>query len=153
MDPQSPILALVFLLDRRQFAIGASAVSQVIRAVAITPAADATGFLLGAVNVRGRDVTALSLRAYLGLPDRPLDPSQHFILVHFDHHEAALLVDEVESVVSLSPEQLTSAERLVPGFSHVEGVARLDTGVILIEDLASVLAAAEVHAKSPSTPV
>jgi len=150
MDPQSTIL--VFTLDRRQFAIRAHAVTQVVRAVAVTPATDTNGLLLGTVNVRGQEIQALSLREYLGLPERALDPSQRFILVRLDQRAAALLVDEVESVIPLPPGQLSSAERLLPAFSHIGGIARLDSGVLLIEDLSPLLASAEACAPAPSNP-
>jgi purine-binding chemotaxis protein CheW len=139
MDTQSIVLVLVFWLERQRFALRVSDVQRVVRAAALDPLPDAAPGVFGMVTVRGHRLPVVSLRSPMGFPERSLDPSQRLIFVHSDRHEAALLVDDVEAVKALSQDMIASAERPAPEFSQVGGIARLETGLFLIEDLSSVL--------------
>ena len=126
---------LVFRLDAERFAIRGACVREVVRAVAVTPLPDAPQVVEGVINYRGHAAPVLDVRARFGLPERPLDPIQHFILAHAGPRLVALRVDRALDVVEVPADAIESGAKVAPGSRHTEGVARLPDGLLVIHDL------------------
>jgi purine-binding chemotaxis protein CheW len=54
-----------------------------------------------------------------------------------------LIVDIVNGVIELPRDDLMVANRILPNLEYVEGVAKLDDGLVLIHDLDTFLSAVE----------
>lgn len=130
---------LVFTLDDWRCALHLATVETAYRAVAITPLPSAPDIVLGIVNVRGTVLPIIDLRKCFGLPAKPLSPAHHIIVGHTARRPVALLVDTLEGVVECAEQKIAAADGIVPGMGYVEGVALLDGGMILINDLDNLL--------------
>ena len=126
---------LVFTLDGYRYALYLSAVERVFRAVEITPMPKAPEVVLGIVNVHGRIVPVVNLRRRFRLLEREIDPSNQLILARTSIRPVALLADSVDGVIECLEQDVISAQRLLPGFKYVEGVVKLEDGMVLIHDL------------------
>jgi purine-binding chemotaxis protein CheW len=130
---------LVFDVAGQRHGLPASDVQELLRAVAIVPLPRAPAGVEGIINLRGQVVPVVSLRGRLGQPDRPLEPSDHFIVVRAAGRLVALRVDRALDLVRLGPADLGPVEEL----GGVGWVARLADGLVLIHDLQSLLPCAE----------
>jgi purine-binding chemotaxis protein CheW len=92
---------LVIEVAGRCFGLPASAVRELVRAVAIVPLPRAGPGVEGVVNLRGRVVPVIDLRERLGLPARPVMPSDHLIMAQSGDLLAALRVDRALDLVRL----------------------------------------------------
>lgn len=146
---------LTFDLSGRRFALPASAVREVVRAVAIAPLPKAPPIVEGVINVRGTLVPMLDIRQRFGLSPAPVAPEQHLLIAQAGSRVVALRVDRAADLVSVEEEAIESAARVVPGIEYVAGIAKLPDGVLVIHDLERFLSlddAKRLDAAMPATP-
>jgi purine-binding chemotaxis protein CheW len=125
----------VFMLDDQRYALHLSAVVRVVRVVEITPLPKAPEIVIGVVNVQGQIVPVFNIRKRFRLPERELNLSDQLIIANTSKQPVALLVDAVSGVIELSEKEVTAFEKILPGMEYVEGVVKLEDGMILIHDL------------------
>ena len=113
-----------------------------MRAVAITPLPNAPPLIEGVVNVRGRILPVLDVRARFRLPARALDPSDHFIVAAAGARGVILRVDRATRLAEVDD----SAGEPAPGAAYEAGVATLGDGMVLVHDVGAFLSAAEAAA-------
>ena len=143
-DPAGPTReVLVFELGGQRYGLPTLDVSELVRAVAITRLPDAPAFIEGVVNVRGRILPVLDIRARFHLPAKPLDPSDHFIVASAGARGVILRVDRAIHLALVDDSSVQAAQALGSSATYVAGVAKLDGGLVLIHDLATFLSAAE----------
>ena len=126
---------VVFILDEQRYALHLSAVERVIRAVEVTSLPKAPEVVLGIVNVEGRVIPVVNIRKRFRLPEREINSSDQFVIAHTSRRAVALMVDVVSGVVECSEQEVTAAEKIVPGMQYIEGVIKLEDGMILIHNL------------------
>jgi purine-binding chemotaxis protein CheW len=126
---------LVFLLDEQRYALRLSAVDRVVRMVCITPVSGAPDVLLGIVNLEGRVIPTVDVRQRFNLPKREISPSDRLIFARTERRYVALVADTVTGVIECFDDSLISAERILPGLRHVEGIIKFEDGLILIHNL------------------
>jgi purine-binding chemotaxis protein CheW len=123
---------LFWRVGLQEFALPVSAVSQVVRAVALTAVRSAPPFVCGAVNIRGLMVPVVDVRRRFRLPERPLALTDHFIIARTPRAPLALWVDAALGVADYEGE--------VPAATPA-GWAALPSGTVLMQDLERCLAA------------
>lgn len=128
-----------FSLDQQRYALHLSAVERVVLAAEVTPLPKAPEIVLGVLNAGGRIVPVFNIRRRFRLPEREIDLRDQFILAHTGRRPVALVVDSVTGIAEVAEEQVTAADRILPGLEQVEGVARLEDGLMLIHDLGKFL--------------
>lgn len=123
-------------------------VHDVLKAQNMTPVPLAPNWIAGLINLRGRIVTCVDLRARLGLPAAtPEDGCTGMSVVVEQHGEPySLLIDKVGDVLNLS---LDDYERnpitLESTWADVSaGVYRLDKELLVILDVESLLSFGEL---------
>lgn len=114
---------------------------ELVRAVAITPLPNAPALIEGVVNVRGRILPVLDVRARFRLPARPLDPSDHFIVASAGARGVILRVDRATHLALVDDAAAPGTGD--PGAVYEAGVATLDDGMVLVHDVAAFLSEAE----------
>ena len=133
---------LVFEIEGHTYGLPTKDVRELLRAVAITALPDAPATIEGVVDVRGCVLPVLDLRARFGLPAKALDPSDHFIVASAGVRGLILRVDRAMHL-ALVDEGAIPSQALTPNPVYLEGVARLDDGLVLIHDVTTFLSAAE----------
>jgi purine-binding chemotaxis protein CheW len=134
---------LVFEVAGQAYALPTADVRELVRAVAITPLPDAPGAIEGIVNVRGRVLPVLDIRARLRLPAKPLELSDHFIVAAAGSRGVILRVDRASHIALVDEGSIDAPETLGASARYVAGVGRLDDGLVLIHDLTTFLSGAE----------
>jgi purine-binding chemotaxis protein CheW len=137
---------VVFTLDEQRYALYLSSVERAIRMIEITPLPTAPEVVIGVVNVHGTFVPVLNIRKRFRLPDREPDIFDQMIIARTASRIVALVVDTVIDVVTLPSGELVAPESIMPQLEHLEGVAKLDDGMIFIHDLDAFLSLEEEQA-------
>ena len=134
---------LVFEVEGQTYALPTTDVRELVRAVAITPLPNAPPAIEGVVNVRGRVLPVLDVRARFGLPAKELDPYDHFIVATAGTRGVILRVDRASHLALIDETAIQTPDTLGASAKYVAGVARIDGGLVLIHDLTTFLSAAE----------
>jgi purine-binding chemotaxis protein CheW len=126
---------LVFFLEEQRYALYLQAVERIVHAVEVTPLPKAPDIVLGIINMRGQVIPVLNIRKRFNLPDRKIDLNDRLIIAHTQKRTVALVVDMVNGIIQPAEEKLIPAEKVTPGMELIDGVIKLEGGMILIHDL------------------
>lgn len=123
------------------FGIPVLTVQDVLDTQKITRIPMAPAEVAGALNLRGRIVTAIDVRRRLGLPERP--PGAHSMSVVVDHGSElySLIVDSVGEVLGLSAADFErNPSTLDPVWQSISaGVHQLEGKLLLVLDVERLL--------------
>jgi purine-binding chemotaxis protein CheW len=142
----SQVRFVVFKLDDQRYALPLGAVERIVRAVEITLLPDAPKIVLGVVDVEGRVLPVLNVRRRFGLPEVEVGPDHQYLIARTAAREVMLVVDEALGVVEHSGAAVIAPSQIVSGLGSLQGVMRLDDGLVLIHDLEKFLALDEAQA-------
>jgi len=126
---------VVFTLDDQRYALHLSAVERIVRVVEVTPLPKAPDIVLGIVNIQGRIIPVVNIRKRFHLPEREINLSDQLIIANTSKRPVALLTEAVNEVIEQSAERVATSEEILSGIKYVEGVVKLEDGMILIHDL------------------
>jgi purine-binding chemotaxis protein CheW len=135
-------LYATFTVHDRFLGVPVERVQEVLRAQPLTPVPLAHEHIGGLLNLRGQIVTALDLRARLGLPARgPAAPSAN-VVVATEDGPLSLVVDALGDVLTVDddtfeppPETVAAATRHL-----IKGTFKLDDALLLDLDLDATVA-------------
>ncbi|HCE10452.1 MAG TPA: chemotaxis protein CheW [Oxalobacteraceae bacterium] len=126
---------VVFALGDQRYGLPLSAVEHIVRAVAVTSLPQAPDIVLGVVNVQGRLIPVINLRRRFRLAEHEVALSDQMLIARTERWTVALMVDAVIGVLEYAEQETVAVQELLPGLRYVEGVVKLDDGLILIHDL------------------
>ena len=126
---------VVFTLDEHRYALHLAVVERIVRVVEVTPLPNAPDIVLGIVNIQGSVIPVVNVRRRFRLRDLEDDPAHRLILARTSRRAVALVVDTAEGVIETHRDDVTGAEKILPGLEYVEGVVKLPDGLLLIHDL------------------
>lgn len=109
-------------------------VQEVFRYQKMTRVPLAPGAVRGLINLRGQIVTAIDLRARLGLPERSSDRLPMNIVVRQGEDVVTLLVDEIGDVIEVTADSFECSPPTMRGpiRTLVEGAYKLPQGLLLV---------------------
>ncbi len=131
------------------FGLPVENVQTIFRIEAVTSVPLGPREILGLVNLRGKIVTAVSLRRRMSMPEVPVGTGALAIGIEHRDEDFALVVDEVGDVIDLDPH---AAVALPPHLSAARAwlttaMYRLDTGILPVLNLDAVF---EFHKRKTS---
>ena len=131
-----------FTLDDCTFGIEVMNVQEVIRYQEMTSVPLASPMVRGLINLRGQIVTAIDMRARLGLPPRPNGELPMNVVVRTADGVVSLLVDEIGDVVEVDERSYERApETMALAFRElVPGVYKLEASLLLLLDAEQIAA-------------
>jgi purine-binding chemotaxis protein CheW len=91
-----------FHVGKYLFGVDVSLVQEVVRLQLMTPVPLASPEIAGLINLRGEVLTAIDLRARLGLPPADSTREPVNVVVRVDDEPVSLLVDEIGAVLEVS---------------------------------------------------
>jgi purine-binding chemotaxis protein CheW len=126
---------LLFRLDEMRCAIAASAVVEILAAVASRPLPHQPAYIAGVIDVRGTVVPVLDLRVRFGRPGRLTELTDQLIVIRARGRLLALWIDEVEAFVASGATASSPAGGLIAGDRSLTGVASTEDGLVTIHDV------------------
>jgi purine-binding chemotaxis protein CheW len=123
------------------FGIPVLQIQDVLRSMQVTKVPLAPAEVSGALNLRGRIVTAINVRRSLGLPEYEGDNTPLSVVIEMNHELYSLTIDKVGDVVSLTDSDVeTSPPTLDPMWRDISnGIYKTDKQLMLILDVHKLL--------------
>ena len=134
---------VAFILGEQQYALALTTVQRVVRMVEVTPLPKAPEIVLGVIDFQGNIVPVMSIRKRFGLPEPETNLGDQLIVAEMATRRVALVVNSVTGVLERTAEEVTEAEKIVPGVQYVEGITRLEGGIVFIHNLEHFLSGKE----------
>jgi len=141
---------LIFTIEKESYGIPISKVQEVIRYMPITRLHEASRFLKGVVNLRGKIIPIVDMRLKFGLPEKPYNDRTVFIIVEIlglrDVNHIGLAVDGVKDVVDIPDTAVNRTPEIGFRFKskYLYGIVQLQDTMVLILNLDSILTTEEV---------
>jgi purine-binding chemotaxis protein CheW len=110
----------------------------------------APSIVLGAIDVEGSILPVFNVRRRFNLPERPVEPTDQFLIARAARWTVALAIDAALGVIEQPATAMVEAARLVPDLASIQGVIRMREGLVLIHDLEKFLSPDEASALSQS---
>lgn len=132
---------LTIYIAGQQFGISILQIQDVLRPHQITPIPLSNPEIEGALNLRGRIVTAMDVRKRLGLPASEQKHERMSVVVEHDGELFSLLIDSVGDVLRLDKSQFDQVpQTLDPIWREVAlGIYRLDGNLLIVLDVSKLL--------------
>lgn len=125
---------LLFTLDGRSFAVRLGLVERVVAMAALSPLPGAPSVIAGLVNLGGRFLPVLDVRARLGMPARAPRLTDGLVIVHLARGDVALWVDHVDGTLRLPATALQPVAPLAGLDGWFDAVTALPDGPLFIHD-------------------
>ena len=139
---------VVFNLGKEEFGVNISEVREIIRLEQITKIPNTPQYIKGVINLRGGIIVVIDLAMRLALPDKEADKDTRIIVIEVNNNSVGMLVDSATEVLRLSGDQVEPAPAIITkkiDADYIEGVGILNERLLILLDLAKVLAAKEVQ--------
>jgi purine-binding chemotaxis protein CheW len=132
---------LTININGQMFGIPVLQVQDVLGETTVTRIPLAPTQVAGALNLRGRIVTAVNVRRCLGLPDLEGNKRIMSVVVEHENELYSLIIDSVGDVLALQNEKFEQNPPTLDLLwrSVSLGVYRLDAGLLVILDVAKLL--------------
>jgi purine-binding chemotaxis protein CheW len=140
---------VVFTLATSSYALDIASVQEIIRLPALTQVPQALPYVVGITNLRGSIVPVLDLRQRCGLPAGEATAATRVVVVQQASYNLGLIVDGVDEVRTIPGTAIEPVADIVRGASEQRlllGVARLDERLVLLLDLATIVAQEDLEA-------
>jgi len=141
---------LIFSVEQESYGIPITKVQEVIRYMPITRLHEASRFLKGVVNLRGKIIPIIDMRLKFGLSEKPYTDRTVFIIVEIlgvrDVNHVGLAVDGVKDVVDIPDSSVNRTPEIGFKFKskYLYGIVQLQDSMVMILNLDSILSTEEV---------
>lgn len=139
---------LTFHLAGEDYGIEILYVIEIIGIQNITDVPDMPSFIRGVINLRGKVIPVMDIRARFDLPDREYDDRTCIIVVNIDGTEVGLVVDEVSEVADIPSSNVEPPPRTgkSAGGQYIQGMGKIDKAVKILLDVHKLLFNEEMQA-------
>lgn len=134
---------VAFIVGEQQYALPLRDVQRVVRMVEVARLPKAPEIVLGVIDFQGTIIPVMSMRKRFGLPEAEAGLSDQIIVADMAKRSVALVVNSVTGVLERPAEEITEAQKIVPGARYVEGITRLQGGILFIHNLEHFLSGKE----------
>ncbi|WP_029915376.1 chemotaxis protein CheW [Pelobacter seleniigenes] len=143
---------LTFHLAGEDYGIEIRYVIEIIGIQNITEVPDMPSFIRGVINLRGKVIPVMDVRARFNLKDRDYDDRTCIIVVNVEGTEVGLVVDEVSEVADIpeshvEPPPKTSKDS---ESSYIQGMGKINNDVKILLDVHKLLYSGEMQELSAS---
>ncbi len=141
---------LTFSLEKEEYGIGILKVKEIIGMMPITSIPRTPEFVKGVINLRGKVIPVLDLRAKFDMETIAYTERTCIIVVEIDSEEATILigivVDAVCEVLNIREEEVEETPKFGTRLKHdyILGMAKRDGGVKILLNIDRVLSGQEI---------
>lgn len=132
---------LSFFLGKEEYAIEILKVQEIIGLMAITPVPKMPDYIRGVLNLRGKIVPVMELRARFNLSAVEDTDETCIIIIHEDNYQMGIVVDKVSEVMEIATEQFEEVPLVgkSSGNEFLSGLGKVNDSVKMIVDVRKVL--------------
>src|SRR5659263_440192 len=125
---------VVFTIGTEEFGVEIMNVQEIIRMTNITKIPQASGYVKGIINLRGRIIVVINLDVIMGMRSKEMDENTRIIVADIGETVMGFIVDSVSEVIrlpesSVEPAPAVTAPRV--GTAYVRGVGGLGARLLI----------------------
>lgn len=129
---------VVFTLGEEEYGVPITLVQEIIRYAQPRPIPGSPSGVEGVINLRGRIIPVVDLRARFGIYGERPEESK-IVIVEMTEATVGVIVDEVKEVLSITGEQTEPPPHGAGDADYLEAVAKLEGRLLVILDLERLL--------------
>ena len=143
---------LTFSLKEEEYGIGILKVKEIIGMMPVTSVPRTPAFVKGVINLRGKVIPVIDLRAKFDMESIPYDERTCIIVVEIDGESATILigivVDSVSEVLNIKADEIEAAPTFGSRLDtqYILGMAKTEGGVKILLNIDRVLSGDEIAA-------
>lgn len=136
---------VVFDLNEEAYGVDIGAVREIIRMQEITKVPRTPEFIEGVINLRGKVIPVIDLRARFSMPSTEQTDEHRIVVVDVEGQDIGMVVDSVTEVsrVPQSSIEPPSAVITTDDSGYLTGIVKTDEKLIILLDIAKVISADE----------
>ena len=125
---------LTFWIGDEEYGMGIEFVTEIIGVQKITKVPDMPHFIKGVINLRGRIIPVVDVRARFGLPERAYDERTCIVVIHVNNQTTGMIVDQVNEVANIAQDQIEVAQSGDMGGtqSYIMGIGKTGDSVKIL---------------------
>jgi purine-binding chemotaxis protein CheW len=135
---------IVFSIDNQRFALYLSAVEKVVQVVEICPLPKMPDYIHGIINLHGEIIPVINTRFLFDMPMNEIELSDQLIIVKTSSRKLALLVNSTHEIIEIKKDEIVKSDNIIYGGKFVQGVIKLEDGMVLINDVDKFLSPEEL---------
>ena len=143
IQPMPDHAYLTFGIDANRYAISATSVVEIVRAVAVMPLPGAPPIVTGLIDYRGAILPVFDVARRFRHASRAVRAAHRLIIATAGARTVALHVDAVDRLIDLIPETIEVTPSAIDPAVPIAGLARTHDGMLVIQDLDRFLSTAE----------
>ena len=136
------LLQLVsFTLGNEEFAVDILRVQEINRMIDVTRVPNAPAYVDGVINLRGKVIPVVDLRARLGMPRQERSGNSRIIVVEIRSIVVGFVVDSVHEVLRIQRDVTEPPPAMAAGVEaeYITAVGKLEDRLLILLDLERVL--------------
>lgn len=140
------LLQLVtFNLDNEEYAVDILKVQEINRMTEITRVPNSPSYVEGVVNLRGKVIPVVNIRAKFGLMEKETDARSRIMIMDIQGITMGVVVDSVSEVLRIPADIVDPAPAMASsiGGEYIKGIAKFDNRLIILLDLDRMLGKSE----------
>ncbi len=122
---------LLFKIDDANYGLPLAMALEILTIQSITRLPRVADYVKGIVNLRGKAIPVIDVRAKLGLPLRNYDDKTCIIVLDVHDMHVGLIVDMVSEVTAVLHDQLIPPPKSGTTASYIASVSQLDDKIVL----------------------
>ena len=136
---------MTFNLGNENYGVEIQYVTEIVCIPKITEVPDLPDFIMGVVNLRGQVIPVLDLRIKFHMEPREYDDKTCVIVIHLDKMFVGLIVDTVQDVREILPENISPAPHLASAVAsrYIMGLGKVGDDVNILLDVTKILSEEE----------
>ena len=137
---------LTFHLADEDYGIEIRYVIEIIGIQKITDVPDMPSFIRGVINLRGKVIPVMDIRARFNLPDRGYDDRTCIVVVNDSETDVGLVLDEVSEVADIPEANVESPPKTgkAGGSRYIQGMGKINKDVKILLDVHKLLFSEEM---------
>jgi purine-binding chemotaxis protein CheW len=129
---------VVFTLGSDDYGVPIAMVQEIIRHTPPRPIPGSPAHVLGVINLRGRIIPVVDLRARFGVVADPPEDAK-IVLIEMGDLTVGVVVDEVREVLTVEADRCEPPPEGAGQADYIDAVAKLDGRLLVILDMARLL--------------
>jgi purine-binding chemotaxis protein CheW len=85
--------------------------------------------------MHGRIIPVVNIRKRFRLPEREIELTDQIVILQAKKNTIGAVVDTVSGVFEYPEQKIINPENILPGIEYIEGVVKLEDGLILIHNI------------------
>lgn len=132
-DQTNNLHVVEFFLAPEHYGIESYLISEVLLLKELTSIPGAPAFVAGVTNVRGKIISVINLKTFLGLVTKGITDLNKTIILHHNGMEFGIIADSIEGTRNITEKSLSRAPATLPGkgSSFVKGLT--SNGTIILD--------------------